>query len=38
MGLRNMQERISLLGGKIDIMSKPGKGVKILIEVPLQAG
>jgi len=33
-GIIGMQERISLLGGKIDIQSRPGFGTQIHIEVP----
>lgn len=35
MGLRGMEERAHLFGGKFEIESKPGKGTKIFIEVPL---
>ncbi|MFC1885516.1 PAS domain S-box protein [Thermodesulfobacteriota bacterium] len=34
MGLRIMEERINLLGGKIRIQSFPMEGVKVCIEVP----
>jgi len=34
MGLRSMEERVSLLGGRIRINSRPEEGTKILIEVP----
>jgi PAS domain S-box-containing protein len=34
MGLRSMQERVSLLGGKMSILSQPGRGTEIRIEVP----
>lgn len=34
MGLRSMQERAALLGGKMKVQSKPGKGTIISIEVP----
>jgi PAS domain S-box-containing protein len=34
MGLRSMQQRVALLNGKIEIKSHPGKGTKILVEVP----
>jgi len=34
MGLRSMQERASLLGGKMNILSQPGRGTEIVIEVP----
>ncbi len=33
-GIIGMQERVSLLGGHIDIQSKPGLGTHIHIEVP----
>ncbi len=34
MGLRSMQERATLLGGTMRIRSRPGKGTKILVELP----
>ncbi len=34
MGLRSMEERISLLGGKMGIHSRPSEGTKIVVEVP----
>lgn len=34
MGLRSMQERTTLIGGTMRIRSQPGKGTKILIEIP----
>lgn len=34
MGLRSMQERTALLGGKMTIQSEPGKGTKIRVEFP----
>jgi signal transduction histidine kinase len=34
MGLSSMEERVSLLEGKMNIRSRPSKGTKILIEVP----
>jgi PAS domain S-box-containing protein len=34
MGLRSMEERVTLLGGKIRIESRPLQGTKIFIEVP----
>ena len=36
MGLRSMGERVSLLGGKMRIHSRPTEGTKIFIEVPFQ--
>ncbi|MEW6376963.1 MAG: sensor histidine kinase [Thermodesulfobacteriota bacterium] len=35
-GIIGMQERVSLLGGHIDIKSKPGLGTQIHIEIPHQ--
>jgi two-component system sensor histidine kinase DegS len=34
-GLAGMRERVTLLGGEIDIQSSPGKGTKVLIEIPV---
>lgn len=34
MGLRSMEERVSLLNGKMKIQSRPTEGTKIFIEVP----
>ena len=34
MGLRSMEQRVALLKGKIEIKSHPGRGTKILVEVP----
>ncbi|MBA3037803.1 MAG: response regulator [Desulfobacterium sp.] len=34
MGLRSMEERVSLLEGKMAVTSHPGKGTKIFIEIP----
>ncbi len=34
-GLRGIQERIRQLGGKVSIASKPGKGTKIAVSLPL---
>jgi signal transduction histidine kinase len=33
-GLRNMQDRARLLGGRLDITSEPGKGAVISLDVP----
>ncbi len=35
LGLVGMRDRISLLGGRLDIHSKPGEGTRIEIEIPL---
>ena len=34
MGLRSMEERVSLLNGKMEIYSRPKEGTKVFIEVP----
>ena len=34
MGLRSMEERVSLLNGKMKIHSRPKEGTKVFIEVP----
>ncbi|MBW1743675.1 MAG: PAS domain-containing protein [Deltaproteobacteria bacterium] len=36
MGLRSMEERVNLLGGKMTIKSRLGQGTKLFIEVPLK--
>jgi PAS domain S-box-containing protein len=36
MGLSNMEERVSLLAGKMDIKSQVARGTRILIEIPWQ--
>lgn len=36
-GLAGMKHRVQMLKGKIEIISSPGKGVLITVEVPLQA-
>ncbi|NVM20385.1 MAG: response regulator [Desulfobacterales bacterium] len=38
MGLRSMQERVALLEGEMRIVSLPGQGTKILVEVPCKRG
>lgn len=37
-GLSGMKHRVQMLKGKIEIVSAPGKGVFITVEVPMQAG
>jgi two-component system sensor histidine kinase UhpB len=37
-GIMGMEERVSLLGGKMDIQSKPDSGTYIYIEVPYPRG
>jgi PAS domain S-box-containing protein len=36
MGLSNMEERVSLLAGKMDIKSQAARGTRIFIEIPWQ--
>jgi PAS domain S-box-containing protein len=36
MGLRSMEERVALLGGKMRIESRPMQGTKILVEIPTE--
>jgi signal transduction histidine kinase len=35
LGLTNMRERATLVGGKVIIESKPGKGTRVMIRIPL---
>jgi signal transduction histidine kinase len=35
MGLSGMEERITLLGGRFDVRSEPGKGTMVWAEIPL---
>ena len=35
MGLRSMQERVTLLNGEMKLQSKPGQGTKVTIKLPL---
>lgn len=37
-GLAGMKHRVQMLKGEIEIISAPGKGVRITVKVPLQAG
>ena len=34
MGLRSMQERVTLLNGEMKLQSKPGRGTKVFIKLP----
>ncbi|RCV90194.1 cache domain-containing protein [Billgrantia montanilacus] len=36
LGLRNIQDRVDLLGGRLSIEAAPGKGVRIRLKVPFQ--
>lgn len=36
MGLLGMKERVALLGGTIEIQSRPGQGTKIVVELPYE--
>ncbi len=38
LGLYGMQERAELIGGRLDIESRPGGGTAIYLRVPLEAG
>ena len=38
LGLLGMMERAAMLSGKLDIESKPGKGTKVLLRIPLTKG
>jgi signal transduction histidine kinase len=35
-GLSSMQERVTLLGGRFQVRSEPGKGTAVLAEIPLK--
>lgn len=37
-GLLGMRERMTLLGGRLDIRSRPGHGTQLLVEVPEENG
>jgi signal transduction histidine kinase len=36
-GLREMQERVALVGGQLQISSQPGAGTLVVAEVPVAA-
>jgi signal transduction histidine kinase len=36
LGIRNMEERARLLGGKFEIHSEPGKGTTVTASVPFK--
>ena len=36
MGLVNIKERLSLLGGHLQLTSSPGQGTEVVVVVPLQ--
>ena len=38
LGLPGMQERVSLVGGKLTVESTPGVGTTVFVEIPLDAG
>lgn len=38
MGLDGIAERVRILGGKLDLQSRPGSGTQMKIELPLRAG
>ena len=35
LGLAGMRERAGLLGGRLEMQSKPGKGTRVLFRLPL---
>jgi signal transduction histidine kinase len=35
LGLAGMQERAQLIGGRLKLKSKPGKGTKVTLEIPV---
>ncbi len=37
-GLKSMQERVENLGGRWQIESEPGRGARIRVQIPIQAG
>jgi signal transduction histidine kinase len=36
MGLYNMEQRARQIGGKLEIISAPGSGTRILIDAPIE--
>ena len=36
LGLLGMQERVTVLGGRVDVLSAPGQGTRIVARLPLQ--
>jgi signal transduction histidine kinase len=36
-GLRSMRERADLLGGKVEVASRPGSGTTMILQLPLGA-
>jgi signal transduction histidine kinase len=35
-GLLGVQERVALVGGKFNVESEPGRGTRLVVEVPVQ--
>jgi len=35
-GLRSMRERTEMLGGRLEVSSKPGRGTAVEVQIPLQ--
>jgi two-component system NarL family sensor kinase len=38
MGLLNIKERVNMLGGSFEIISRPRKGTKLNIQIPFSGG
>ncbi len=38
LGLIGIQERLSAIGGRLDIVSSPGNGTELLLSIPIEAG
>jgi signal transduction histidine kinase len=37
LGLRGIRERVTALGGRLEVRSAPGRGTRLEIEIPLEA-
>src|SRR5205823_5584944 len=38
LGIRGMRERADLVGGRLDVDSRPGAGTTVVLEIPRKAG
>jgi signal transduction histidine kinase len=36
LGLLGMQERVTVLGGRVDVFAAPGQGTRIVARLPMQ--